>query len=47
MTDTTDDDLVKRLRDRRASWIGDGTAPDELCQKAAARIEELKGQNDE
>lgn len=36
------DDLVKNLRDRRASWIGSGTHPDHLCQQAADRIEWLE-----
>lgn len=37
-------DLVKRLRERKASWIGAGMDPDKLCQEAADRIEALERQ---
>jgi hypothetical protein len=33
------DDLVKRLRDRRAYWIGAGMEPDPLCHEAATALE--------
>jgi hypothetical protein len=33
------DDLVKRLRYRRAYWIGAGMEPDPLCHEAAAALE--------
>jgi capsid protein len=31
--------MVVKLRDRQASWIGDGTLPDALCRSAADALE--------
>jgi hypothetical protein len=38
----TPEHITVRLRDRRASWFGDGSSPDELCALAADTIEGLE-----
>ena len=37
--------MVDSLRDRRASWLGDGSSPDKLCAAAADMITTLAAEN--